>query len=135
MRFARIDAVITWVYVAMFGVPAIPIVAYHLSTRGGLPMFFGLFPMYGGGWADRFSAGAFSALLLAFLLVTMVTAFAAWLVWLGRRVGAVLSLALLPVEIVFWVGFELPVPWVVGIARVVLLLLAWKSLSWSRPVA
>lgn len=134
MIFARIAAVATWVYAAGFGLPAIPIAIYHLNT-GRLPMFFDLFPMYGGRWAGRFSPGIFSALLIAFLLVLLVTAFAAWLVWEGLRTGAVMSLALLPVEIVFWIGFDLPIPWIVGIARVVLLILAWNSLSTGSAVA
>jgi len=134
MIFARIDAVVTWVYAVGFGLPAIPIAIYHLNT-GRLPMFFDLFPMYGGRWSGRFTPGVFSALLIAFLLVVLVTAFAAWLVWEGLRMGAVLSFALLPVEIVFWIGFDLPIPWIFGIARVVLLILAWNSLSTSSPVA
>lgn len=128
MIFARIDAVATWVYAVGFGLPAIPIAVYHLST-GRLPMFFNLFPMYGGRWSGRFSPGVFAALLVAFFLVVLVTAFAAWLVWQGLRVGAVLSLVLLAAEIVFWIGFDLPIPWIFGIARVVLLLLAWNSLT------
>jgi hypothetical protein len=130
MNYARIDAVVTWVYAAGFGLPAIPIAIYHLNTER-LPTFFGLFPMYGGRWSDSFTPGVFAALLVGFLLILIVTSFAAWLVWQGLRVGAVVSLALLPVEIVFWIGFDLPVPWFFGIARVVLLLLAWNSLSTS----
>ena len=130
MNYARIDAVVTWVYAAGFGLPVIPIAIYHLNT-GRLPTFFGLFVMYGGRWSDSFTPGVFAALLVAFLLILIVTSFAAWLVWQGLRVGAVVSLALLPVEIVFWIGFDLPVPWFFGIARVVLLLLAWNSLSTS----
>lgn len=132
MRFARIDAVLTWVYAAMFGLPAIPIALYHLQSGGLLPRFLDLFPMYGGPWSERFDPGTFAALLIAFLLVLMAASFAAWLVWRGSRAGAVLSLALLPVEVVFWLGFALPVPWAIGIARVVLLLLAWRDL---RPGA
>lgn len=127
MRYARIDAVLTWVYAAGFGLPAIPIAVYHVNTRGLLPWFFDLFPMYGGPWSEQVDVGVFAALLIAFLLVLMVSAFAAWLVWRGSRIGAILSLALLPVEIVFWVGFALPVPWAFGVARVVLLLLAWRE--------
>jgi hypothetical protein len=134
MNFARIDAVVTWVYAVGFGLPAIPIAIYHLNT-GRLPMFFDLFPMYGGRWSGRFTPGVFAALLIAFLLVLLVTAFAAWLVWQGLLAGAVLSLALLPVEVVFWIGFDLPIPWIFGIARVVLLLLAWNSLTSGKPVA
>ena len=40
-----------------------------------------------------------------------------------------LSLALLPVEAVFWLGFALPIPWVFGVARIAFLALAWKSLD------
>jgi hypothetical protein len=40
---------------------------------------------------------------------------------------------LLPVEAAFWNGFALPVPWLVGTARLVLLALAWRSLTWSNP--
>ena len=128
MRFARIDAVLTWVYAAAFGLPAIPIAVYHVNTGGLLPRFLDRFPMYGGPWSAQFGAGVFAALLIAFLLVLLVSSFAAWLVWRGSRVGAILSLALLPVEIVFWLGFALPVPWAFGVARVVLLLLAWREL-------
>jgi hypothetical protein len=134
MIFARIDAVVTWVYAVGFGLPAIPIAIYHLNT-GRLPMFLNLFPMYGGRWSGRFSPTVFAALLVAFFLILLVTAFAAWLVWQGLRVGAVLSLALLAVEVVFWIGFDLPIPWVVGIARVVLLLLAWNSLGTRSAAA
>ena len=129
MRFARIDAVLTWAYAAMFGLPAIPVAVYHLNTTGRLPRFLDLFEMYGGPWSDQLGVGAFAALLIAFVLVLMVSALAAWLVWRGSRVGAILSLVLLPVEIVFWLGFALPVPWAFGIARVVLLALAWGSLT------
>ena len=68
-------------------------------------------------------------LLLAFLVVSLVTAWSAWLVWNGSRSGAVLNLILLPVEGVFWIGFALPIPWLLGAARVVLIALAWKSLN------
>ena len=30
----------------------------------------------------------------------------------------------------FWIGLALPLPWVI-VARVALLALAWKSLTWS----
>jgi hypothetical protein len=41
----------------------------------------------------------------------------------------VIAVALLPVEAVFWVGFALPIPWLLGVARVVLIVLAWRWLS------
>jgi hypothetical protein len=49
--------------------------------------------------------------------------------WHGRKAGAVVNLALIPVEAIFWVGFALPLPWLNGIARAGLLAAAWKSLA------
>jgi hypothetical protein len=68
-------------------------------------------------------------LLTAFLVVALAVAWAAWLLWTGSRVGGVLALALLPVEAVFWIGFALPIRWILGIARVILVVLAWRSLD------
>jgi hypothetical protein len=121
-------AVVMWFYAAGFGLFTIP-VAIYLQQRGRLPSFFGLFDMYGGPWSARLLDDAFVLRLIAFLGVTLIVAWAAWLVWKGSTTGAILSLALLPIEAVFWLGFALPIPWVLGAARVVLLLLGWKSLS------
>jgi hypothetical protein len=44
---ARAAAVLTWTYVAAFGSPVIPNVAYLLQN-GTLPAFLDLFTMYGG---------------------------------------------------------------------------------------
>ena len=117
-----------WFYAAGFGLSTIP-VAIYLRQQGSLPSFFGLFEMYGGPWSARLADDAFVLRLIAFLVVLLVVAWAAWLVWNGSKAGAVLSLALLPIEAVFWLGFALPIPWVLGAARVILLLLGWKSLS------
>ena len=126
MTGPQFAAVLTWAYAAGFGLP-VAYVANHLVRTGELPTFFGLFPMYGGPWSDRFGTRAFVTLLFLFLDVTVAAAWAGWLVWQGSHTGAVLSLALLPVEAVFWIGFALPIPWAIGIARAVLLVLSWKS--------
>jgi hypothetical protein len=128
VRSAHIAAVVTWLYAAGFGLATIP-VAVYLRERGKLPTFIGLFEMYGGPWSARVTNATFTVLLLAFLVVSLVTAWSAWLVWNGSRSGAVLNLILLPVEAVFWIGFALPIPWLLGAARVVLIALAWKSLN------
>ena len=138
MKAARAAAVVTWVYAAGFGLPVIPVSVYLLS-RGRLPTFFDLFPMYGGPWYARREPDKFVALLAAFLGVTGVAAWSARSVWHGRKAGAVVNLALLPVEAIFWVGFALPLPWLTGIARAGLLAAAWQSLaegqsSEARPV-
>jgi hypothetical protein len=84
--------------------------------------------MYGGPWWFRFGQDTFVVLLFAFLGVLLLAAWAAWLVWRGSRIGAVLSLVLLPLEAVFWLGFALPIPWLFGVARAALLALAWRSM-------
>ena len=128
MKAARAAAVVTWVYAACFGLPAIPVSIYLLS-QGRLPSFMGLFEMYGGSWSARFEPGTFAALLGAFLIVTGMAAWSAWWLWLGQKAGAVVNLTLLPVEAVFRLGFALPFPWLVGAARAVLLATAWRSLA------
>lgn len=130
-RDARTFAVLTWVYVAAFGSSSIPIAAY-LVQHGTLPSFLGVFTMYGGPWSARVQTGTRVLLLLAFLVVTLGAAWAAWLVWNGSKAGAVVSLVLLPVEAAFWFGFDLPLPWLIGIARIALLAVAWRSLSGPR---
>ena len=128
MSSAQIAAVLTWVYAAGFGIP-VAYVAPHLVRHGTLPTFMGMFPMYGGPWSSRVGTPALVALLISFAVLTLAAAWAGWLVWQGSRTGAVLSLALLPIEAVFWIGFALPIPWVFGVARVALLAAAWKSLD------
>ena len=128
MRKAQAAAVTTWAYAAGFGVPVIP-VAVYLLTRGRLPTFLGLFPMYGGPWSSRLKPGSFVALLGTFLVLTGVAAWSARWVWRGRKAGAVVNLAVLPLEAIFWVGFALPLPWFAGLARVALLAAGWRSLG------
>lgn len=127
MDSAQVFAIVTWVYAAGFGLTAIP-VAVYLLQHGRLPTFFGLFPMYGGPWSLRLKESTFVLVLIAFVIVTLVVDWAAWRVWNGSKAGAMLSLAVMPVEVVFWLGFALPIPWLFGVARVVLLAVAWRSL-------
>jgi hypothetical protein len=42
-------------------------------------------------------------------------------------------LGLLPLEFAFWIGFALPLGPVVGLARPVLVFMAWSSLRGPRP--
>jgi hypothetical protein len=72
------------------------------------------------------------ARLLVYSGVVLAAALSGRLLWEGRKAGAVLNLGLLPVEAVFWVGFALPVPWLVGTARLVLVVRAWPELSGTR---
>ena len=131
---ARAYAVLTWAYAAGFGLPAVPVSVY-LLRRGSLPWFGELFPMYGGPWSDRYRIEQFVGLLLGYLGLMAVVAWAAGRVRHGSRRGAVVSAGLLPVEAVFWLGFALPIPWVLGAARVALLLAAWRRLRGPQPAS
>src|ERR1700687_2727816 len=91
-------AVLLWVVAAGFGLPAL-LVARHLLERRELPMFFGLFRMYGGGLFERFSPEAFAILLAVFAGLSAVEAVAGWMLWNGSRAGGVLAPALLPFEV------------------------------------
>jgi hypothetical protein len=128
---AKSAAVVTWAYVAAFGAPSIPIAAYVLQNRS-LPWFLDAFVMYGGPWSVPFEQSTVLAALAGLLVVTLAAAWAAWLVWNGSKFGGVLSLALLPLEAAFWLGFALPLPWLLGLTRAVLVIGAWKSLTWSH---
>lgn len=126
----RTFAILTWIYAAGFGIPAVP-VAVYLNRQGRLPTFAGLFPMYGGPWSSSMPHTTFIVVLLAFLATMLVVSWTAGLVWRGSRFGAVLAVVLLPIEAVFWIGFALPLPWLSGVARAIFLAWGWTSLR--RP--
>lgn len=130
---ARAAAVLAWVYAAGFGSATIPVTAYLLQTRT-LPDFLGLFTMFGGP-LRQLPVEAFVLALAAFLLLTLLAGWAAWLVWNGSRTGALLTFALLPVEAAFWIGFSLPLPWITGVARLILVAAAWRSLGGGSGAA
>ena len=125
---ARAAAIVTWVYAAGFGGPAIPITAYLLQNQT-LPAFLDLFTMYGGPLWGHVSVGAFAMTLVTFCVLNVLAGWAGWLLWNGSRSGAVLTLVLLPFEAVFWIGFSLPLPWILGAARMGLVAVAWRSLT------
>lgn len=124
---ARAAAIVTWVYAAAFGLPAIPIAVFAVRERS-LPWFLDLFPMYGGPWSAAGRWTAFAWLLVAYFVLMLVVAFAGVLLWRGRRAGAILTLALIPVEAIFWWGFALPFPPLLGVVRVALAGVAWRRL-------
>jgi hypothetical protein len=123
---ARAFAMVTWVYVAGFGSASVPVAASLLET-GQLPSFFGIFRMYAGPWSVGASPRTLLVLTTAFFALTLTAAWAAWLVRRGSRAGAVLASALLPVEALFWYGMSLPIPWLLGVARSLLLVAAWRN--------
>ncbi len=128
MSFERWAAIVMWAYAGGFGLATIP-VARHLLVHDRLPRFFNLFAMYGGPWSARTQPPTFVAILGLFLVLTVLVAGGAWLLWNGNRTGGMLALALIPIEAIFWYGFALPIPPVLAVIRVVLVIAGWKALS------
>ena len=114
-------------YATAFGLPAIPIAGFVLRERR-LPWLWDLFPMYGGPWWDAMTINEFVASLGAFVAVNAVVAAGGILLWTGRRAGAWLSLAPLPLEVAFWIGYALPLPPLIALLRVALVVVAWRDL-------
>ena len=127
MTALRGAAVLFWLIAAGFGVSAFPVAA-HLLQQRELPMTMFGFRAYGGGWFERFSPETFAILLGVFVGICAVEAFAGWLLWNGSRTGGILTLALLPLEIVFWSGFAIPIPPVAAVIRLGLLAVGWSAL-------
>jgi hypothetical protein len=124
---AQAYAIVTWAYAAGFGLPTVP-VAVYLRQRGSLPWFGDRFPMYGGPLSNRLTDSQFIAVLLGYLGVMAAVSGTARQVGRRSRRGALVSFGLLPVEAVFWVGFALPIPCVLGAVRLALLVPVWRRL-------
>lgn len=125
---ARAAAVVCWVYAASFGLPAIP-VGVFIMREHRLPWLWDLFPMYGGPWWRSLSETEFLAALAGFFVLCAVMSTGAWLLWTARRSGAVVVIATLPVEAIFWWGYALPIPPLFGLVRLVLVVAAWPGLG------
>jgi hypothetical protein len=121
-------AAILFVFTGLgFGVPCVMGIRSLLAGRGIL-MLFG-FPTYGGGLFERYGIKTTAPLLFAFLVVCALEIVAGVLVWQERLAGAILGIALLPIGLVFWLGFSLPIPPPIAIVRTILVLLQWRRFS------
>ena len=122
----RTAAVLAWIAGLGFGLPCAYAI-WVLADRGEVWTFLG-FPTYGGGPFEDIGVHTTVPLLAGYLLVCIAEVGAGWMLWQHRRVGRLLALALLPLELVFWIGFALPFGPVLGLARTVLILIDWP---WS----
>jgi hypothetical protein len=110
-------AVLAWLAGLGFGLPGAYGAAY-LTSRGEVWSFFG-FPTYGGGPFESWGLPTLP-MQMAFVLVCVAELLMGNLLWARRPAGRTLSLALLPVELFFWLGFALPFGFVLGAARAAL---------------
>ncbi len=110
-----------------FGLPCV-LGIRHLRATGDVWTFMG-FPTYGDGPFDRRGISTTTTLLVAFLAVCTLEVVAGVRVWGEHVDGAILALALLPVEAAFWWGFALPIPPIFAVVRTVLLVGWWRGLG------
>ena len=121
----RAAAVLTWVSGIGLGLPCLFAIR-ELSAGRGIPFVLG-YPAYGGGPFERHGINTTVPLVAGFLLICVVECVAAWLLWNGHRVGAILSMSLLPLGAIYWWGFALPYPPIMAVVRTVLILMAWRT--------
>ena len=105
-----------------FGIPC-ALGIRHFASTGEVLTFMG-YPTYGNGPFEKLGIKTSVPLLAAFLAVCGAEVVAGWLLWRRPRVGTRVSLALLPVEIPFWLGFALPYAPPLALARTAGALLA-----------
>jgi len=100
----------------------------QLRSTGEVWTFLG-FPTYGDGPFARHGVPTTVPLLLGFLAVCAIEVGAGARLWGGHVDGAIVALALLPVEAAYWWGFALPIPPVLALARTALLVAGWRGVG------
>ena len=126
----RIAAVLSWIAGLGFGLPGV-YGAVYLAEHGEPWTFLG-FPTYGDGPFESWGIDTSTGLVTAFVAVCAAEVALGVLLWLRVPAARWLSLGLLPVELVFWVGFALPVGLLLGPARAALALVGAPA---RRPLA
>lgn len=122
-------SVLSWLLGIGFGLPCIYGI-WHMYKGKGIAYVMG-FPSYGHGPFEKIGIYTSIPLLFSFLVVCVLQCLAGQLVWNADKGGALLSLAIIPLEMFFYIGFALPFgPPLVAI-RTILILLSWSSFAGS----
>jgi hypothetical protein len=100
--------------------------AWYFGRNGEAWTFLG-FPTYGDGPFERWGLPTSVALLLCFVAVCAAEVVVGVLLWSDSPAAAWLALALLPVELFFWIGFALPFGPLLGLARTALVIIVLVS--------
>lgn len=114
----RAAAVCSLVLGLGFGLPG-AYGAWYYAQHSQAWTFLG-FPTYGGGPFERWGLPTSTALLLGFVALCAAEVVVVVLLWRDATTAPWLALALLPVELVFWIGFALPFGPLLGLARTAL---------------
>ena len=120
-------SVMAWISGAGFGLPCIYGI-YHLWKGKGIAYVMGL-PTYGQGPFEKIGVHSTLSLLTGFLLLCILECLAGQMLWGMNKGGAVLSLAIIPLELTFFIGFALPFGPPLLVIRTILVLLTWTSFN------
>lgn len=102
-----------------FGMPGMYGTYYFATHDGAVWMLFGL-PTNGDGPFVDIGIRTTMPLLIGFVVVCLAEVVVGVLLWVRPRTGGWLSIALLPFEFVYWVGFALPFGPLHGVLRTAL---------------
>jgi hypothetical protein len=127
MAMIKIASLCAWLQGLGFGLPCIYGIWSMMSGKG-IAYVMG-FPSYGYGPFEKIGVHTTTPLLFGFLLVCALECIAGWGLWSGDKGVAVLSMAIIPAEFAFYIGFALPFGPPVLLLRVVLLILSWSMLN------
>ena len=118
----RAAAILAWIAGAGFGMPAVFGLRYFAQHRE-VWTFMG-FPTYGGGPFERWGIPTSVPLLAGFIAVCAAELVVGVLLWSGRPIGLWLAIGLLPLELIYWIGFALPFGPLLGAIRTIAVVLA-----------
>jgi hypothetical protein len=127
ISMSRVAAVLAWFSGLGFGLPGIYAI-WHMLQGRGIARVMGL-PTYGEGTFEHFGIKSTIPLIFGFVLVCTMECAVGWMLWRGDRGGAVLALALLPIELTYWIGFSLPFGPLFAAVRTALILIDWTSFA------
>ena len=108
-----------------FGLPGI-FGARHFARTGEVWTFLG-FPTYGGGPFEHLGVSTSTLLLEAFVAVCVAEVAVGVILVMGAPTARMLGFALLPIELVFWIGFALPAGPPLGLLRTILLVVSNRA--------
>lgn len=129
---SRTAACLAWITGLGFGLLGCYGTSYF-ARHGAVWYFMGL-PTYGDGPFESIGVPTTTGLLTGFVSVCAAETIAGVLLWKRRRAGSWLSLALLPFEATYWLGFALPIGPVLGAARTIAVIAALRgSRTGSSP--
>ena len=110
-----------------FGLPCIYGI-WSLWSGRGIARFMG-FPTYGHGPFEKIGVQTTVPLLFGFFFLCVLQCIVGWGLWNSDKGSAILSMALIPLELAFYIGFALPFGPPFMLIRFLLLLFNWSSLN------